>query len=198
MFTGIVTATGTVRALANGKRGRLTLSAPKRIHGAKLGASVAVAGACLTVAGKGRGTLAFDLSPETLKRTTLGKRKKGDHVNLERSLRLGDELGGHFVMGHVDAVGTVKAVKRFPGGTRLRVSLPKAIAKLVAEKGSVALDGVSLTVNRVGASAFEVMLIPATLYTTTLKGLKPGDCVNLEADVMARYGRRAKRLMKPR
>ncbi|HXV74145.1 MAG TPA: riboflavin synthase [Sphingomonadales bacterium] len=196
MFTGIVTATGTVRALKKSKGARLTLTVPKRFYRAAIGASISVSGVCLTLAAKGRGALSFDLSPETLKRTTLGLLKMGDAVNLERPLRLGDEFGGHIVMGHVDAAGRVKALHKAKGGTKAVISLPKGLAPLVAEKGSIAVDGVSLTVNRVTRGGFEVMLIPHTLYTTALKGLKAGARVNLEADVMARHAKRAKDLLR--
>jgi len=198
MFSGIITATGAVRALKKAKAARLVVAVPSAFQRTAIGASVCVSGACLTVAAKGRGWLAFDLSLETLKCTTLGKLRKGDRVNLERSLKLGEELGGHFVMGHVDAVGRVRRVTGARGGTALEISLPRVIAALVAAKGSIAVDGVSLTVNRVEGGAFTVMLVPHTLYTSALKGLKRGDAVNLEADVMARYGRRARKFLKRR
>lgn len=192
MFTGIVQATGTVKTLVKIPPAQLTLAVPNSISRAPRGASVCVSGVCLTLARKGNKTVSFNLSSETLSRTTLGTLTLGKTVNVERSLKVGSELGGHFVMGHVDACARVKELEHKSGGTRVVIALPKALSPLVVKKGSIAIDGVSLTVNRVKQGAFEVMLIPHTLYTTTLKSLKAGDLVNLEADVVARYCRRAK------
>jgi len=182
MFTGIVQAMG--RVAFNGK-GRLRVRSA--IRRPPRGASVAVNGTCLTVVGNG-GSLEFDMTPETLSRTNLGRLRPGDFVNLEKSLRAGDPLGGHFVSGHVDARARVLSARRLPDGSaRMRFSLPRAIAPLVAEKGSIAVDGVSLTVSRRGRGFFEAVFIPYTLRHTTLGKRKPGDAVNLEADLIARH-----------
>jgi riboflavin synthase len=151
------------------------------------GESVACNGACLTVVERGGGRMTFDAVPETLARTTLGAWKQGTRVNLERALRLSDRLGGHLVQGHVDGVGKVLARVTEGLGARLTVSLPPGIAPLVAEKGSIAIDGVSLTVARAGRDRFEVALIPETLSRTTLGAAAPGTQVNLEADIVARH-----------
>jgi riboflavin synthase len=152
-----------------------------------LGESVACSGACLTVVERGGGLVSFDAVPETLSRTTIGTWRPGTRVNLERALALGDRLGGHLVQGHVDAVGEV--LRRIPEGqgARLTISLAASIAALVAEKGSIAVDGVSLTVASAGRDRFEVALIPETLARTTLGDAQPGAKVNLEADVIARH-----------
>jgi len=152
-----------------------------------LGESVANSGACLTVVERGGGLVGFDAVPETLARTIIGGWRPGTRVNLERALRLSDRLGGHLVAGHVDAVGEVLARKPEGQGARLTISLPPALAPLVAEKGSVAIDGVSLTVASAGRDRFEVALIPETLARTTLGEATPGRLVNLEADVVARH-----------
>jgi riboflavin synthase len=189
MFTGLVSDTGLVERLAPTQGGaRLTLR-PSRldVDALALGESVACSGACLTVVERGGGAVSFDAVPETLSRTTLGSWRPGTKVNLERALAVGDRLGGHLVAGHVDAVGEV--LRRAPEGqgARLTFSLPSAIAPLVAEKGSVAIDGVSLTVARVTRAEFDVALIPETLQRTTLGAAQPGTKVNLEADVVARH-----------
>jgi riboflavin synthase len=152
-----------------------------------LGESVACSGVCLTVVERGGGVVSFDAVPETLARTTVGGWRAGTAVNLERALALSDRLGGHLVQGHVDAVGRVISRAAEGQGARLRIALPAPIAPLVAEKGSIAVDGVSLTVAAVGRDWFEVALIPETLARTTLGGAQPGIPVNLEADVVARH-----------
>jgi riboflavin synthase len=189
MFTGLVSDMGVVERIAPRQGGaRLTLR-PKalRVDELALGESVACSGACLTVVERGGGLVAFDAVPETLARTTIGGWRPGTAVNLERALALSDRLGGHLVLGHVDAVGAVVSRAAEGEGARLRVSLPASIAPLVAEKGSVAVDGVSLTVAAVGRDWFEVALIPETLARTTLGAAGPGAPVNLEADVVARH-----------
>ena len=188
MFTGLVLGTGAVVALEPRAPGaRLRLSAGPLAGRAGVGDSVAVDGCCLTVVGRGEDELVFDVVPETLARTTLGERKPGARVNLELPLRPEDRLGGHFVQGHVDAVGRVRSVERGAGGAVLRVSLPPALAGQVAEKGSIAVDGVSLTVASVDADSFTAALIPHTLALTTLGERREGDRVNLEGDVLAKY-----------
>jgi riboflavin synthase len=158
-----------------------------RVDGLAPGESVACSGACLTVVERGEGLVSFEAIPETLSRTTLGSWRPGTRVNLERALALGERLGGHLVAGHVDAVGQVLARVAEGQGARLTLSLPPAIAPLVAEKGSVAVDGVSLTVAAARRDRFEIALIPETLARTTLGDATPGTAVNLEADLIARH-----------
>ncbi len=189
MFTGLVSDRGVVERVSPRQGGaRLTLrpsSLP--VDELALGESICCSGACLTVVECGQGLVSFEAVPETLSRTTLGAWRPGGLVNLERALRLSDRLGGHRVAGHVDAVGEVLSRAPEGQGARLGVSLPEAIAPLVAEKGSVAVDGVSLTVARAGRDRFEVALIPETLARTTLGEAAPGRPVNLEADLVARH-----------
>jgi riboflavin synthase len=177
MFTGIVTAVGRIEKLKplQVATGRLPLA------DVRIGESICVQGCCLTVVKKAKGRLWFDVSRETL-RVTAGLDRPGE-VNLEKSLGLGDKLGGHLVTGHVDGVGVV--LKHSNGF--LQVKLPKSLSRYVARKGSITIDGVSLTVNRVKGAAFEVNLIPHTLKVTTLKRLVRGARVNLEIDLLARY-----------
>ena len=189
MFTGLVSDMGAVERLVPRQGGaRLTLR-PRAldVDALVLGESVACSGVCLTVVERGGGLVSFDAVPETLSRTTVGGWRPGSLVNLERALALGDRLGGHLVQGHVDAVGEVLARTPEGQGARLAVSLPASIAPLVAEKGSIAVDGVSLTVAAAGRDRFEVALIPETLARTTLGEARPGTRVNLEADVVARH-----------
>jgi len=189
MFTGLVSDIGVVERLVPKQGGaRLTIR-PARLAVDALvhGESVACSGACLTVVEAGMGLVSFEAVPETLARTTLGAWRPGTRVNLERALALGERLGGHLVQGHVDAVGEVLARVAEGQGARLTVSLPAAIAPLVAEKGSIAVDGVSLTVAAVTRDRFELALIPETLTATTLGAASPGTKVNLEADVLARH-----------
>jgi riboflavin synthase len=148
---------------------------------------VAVNGACLTVVRKDEHGFAFELGPETLARTTLGRLEPGDRVNLERPLRLGGSLGGHLVLGHVDGVATVEATTRVESSARLRVGFDRTLDALMIPQGSVAVDGVSLTVAALGSGWLEIMLIPHTLAVTTLGTVKPGEMVNIEADVIGKY-----------
>jgi riboflavin synthase len=152
-----------------------------------LGDSVAIDGCCLTVVDQGHAWLAFDAIPETLRRTTLGAREPGEAVNLELPLRAGDRLGGHFVQGHVDAVAEVLDRREENGDVVLTLSIPEALAGQIVEKGSVAVDGVSLTVSAQKGATFGVALIPHTLEVTTLGRRKKGDAVNLEGDILAKY-----------
>ncbi len=201
MFTGIVTAVGEVTALER-RDGlvRLAIESGYDAARAEIGASVAHDGCCLTLveitarAGGGMRHV-VEVAAESLAFTTLGDLNVGDKVNLERSLRLGDELGGHIVQGHVDGLGEVICVSGDGEGWRLRIKPPHTIAHLIAAKGSVAVHGVSLTVNEVDETGFGVLIIPHTWSVTTLSRLKAGDKVNLEADMMARY---AARLMEAR
>jgi riboflavin synthase len=195
MFTGIVTALGEVKAVER-RDGlvRLTIASRYDASSVDIGASVAHDGVCLTVVeteGRQGGMRhVAEVAAESLALTTLGDLEPGDRVNLERSLRVGDELGGHIVQGHVDGLGEVLSVKQDGEGWRLRIKPPHAIEHLIAPKGSIAVAGVSLTVNEVDAEGFGVLIIPHTWAVTTLSRLKAGDKVNLEADMMARYAAR--------
>jgi riboflavin synthase len=192
MFSGLVTALGEVGALRRRGSGailEIRCSLPGEPVAA--GESVAVQGACLTVVAPVGGGFSADVSRETLARTTLGSLRPGAAVNLERSLRLDTRLGGHLVLGHVDATTTVVSVRELGGFANVRFALPAALAPEVAEKGSLAVDGVSLTVSGLGEGWFEVALVPTTLASTTFGSLRPGARVNLETDILAKYVRRA-------
>lgn len=188
MFTGLITDVGRLRArepLEKGVRFEIETGFP--MDEVAIGASIACSGACLTVVEKGEDWFAVDVSAETLDKTTLDGWQAGRRINLERSLRLGDELGGHIVSGHVDGVAEI--VDRGPDGeaTRFTIRPPAELAHFVASKGSVALDGVSLTVNELSDGGFGVCIIPHTAAETTFGDLRPGDRVNLEIDMLARY-----------
>jgi len=188
MFTGLVEETGTITRLVRlGEGGRLSVRARTVVEGTRVGDSIAVSGACLTVVEVQSGGFVVDCMPETLTRTTLGGLAPGSAVNLERSLALGGRLGGHFVLGHVDAVGEILDVRTAANAWEVRVSLPELVRSSVAAKGSIAIDGISLTVTEVATDSFAVGIIPHTLRETTLRGAKTGQRVNLEADVLARY-----------
>ncbi|HEY1330137.1 MAG TPA: riboflavin synthase [Actinomycetota bacterium] len=190
MFTGIVEERATVSRAGP----RLVVAARVVSQDAEPGASIAVNGVCLTVVERAseRGdepgaALAFDLSPETLSRSTLGDLRDGDPVNLERPVTLLTRMGGHLVQGHVDGVGDVEAVRPVEGGVEMAFSIPGELERYVVEKGSIAVDGVSLTVTGTAPGRFEVALIPHTLEATTLGARRPGDRVNLEVDIMSKY-----------
>jgi riboflavin synthase len=188
MFTGLVEGTGEIAGLTSGAEGlRLTVKTSFPASELTLGESVAVAGACLTVVAITPPATAFEVSPETLNRSTFPLKKVGDRVNLERSLKLGDRLGGHLVTGHVDGVGTVKELRSGPAHFQLKIALPPALSRFVIEKGSIAVDGVSLTVNACQGNAFTVNIIPFTAQETTVATLKVGDRVNLETDIIGKY-----------
>ena len=189
MFTGIVEEVGTVRELARkGDVTRLAVAATVTCEGSDLGASVAVNGVCLTVVARAASELVFELGPETLTRTALGRLAVGQRVNLERPLRFGGALGGHLVLGHVDGVGTVDTVTRVESTTRVRIALgDPGLTPLLIPQGSVAVEGVSLTVAALAGTTFEVMLIPHTLAVTTLDALVAGQAVNIETDVIGKY-----------
>lgn len=188
MFTGIVTDVGRVRAVADTDRDkRFEIETRFDLSTVEIGASIAHAGCCLTVVEKGEGWFAVEVSGETLSRTTLGDWTPGYPVNLERSARVGDELGGHIVSGHVDGVGEVVSVAAEGGSHRVRIRVPRPLHRYIAEKGSIAVEGVSLTVNDVEDDVFGVNLIPHTWDVTTLGRLQPGSRVNLEIDMLARY-----------
>ena len=192
MFTGIVTDMGRVRAVTKTSEGdgegrRFEIETALDVGDIEIGGSIAHAGACMTVIEKGDDWYAIEVSAESLSKTTLGGWEEGTRMNLERAMRLGDELGGHMVGGHVDGVGEVTG--RTPEGDSVRFTFraPDALAKYLAPKGSITIDGVSLTVNEVNGAEFGVNIIPHTQDVTTIGALQPGDKVNLEIDMVARY-----------
>jgi len=189
MFTGIGEGLGCVgRMAADAVPERLVIGAKLTLEGSEVGASIAVNGACLTVVTRNRDGFEFEIGPETLARTTLGRLGASDPVNLERPLRFGGALGGHLVLGHVDGVGTVDDVARVESTARVRIRVPEGdLPPLMVPQGSVAVDGVSLTIAALGEATFDVMLIPHTLEVTTLGRLRAGQPVNLEADVIGKY-----------
>jgi riboflavin synthase len=184
MFTGLVREIGTVTSMDGG---RLTIEAPETARNAALGDSVAIDGVCLTVVDHDESSLSFDTVPETLARTALGTLEQGSRVNLEPALRAGDTLGGHYVQGHVDGVGRVLSVGAEGEGRRARFEAPPELLRYIVEKGSIAVQGTSLTVAAVDETGFEVALIPHTLQETTFGDLVPEQPVNLETDVLAKY-----------
>ncbi|MDP5280437.1 riboflavin synthase [Sphingomonas sp. DG1-23] len=198
MFTGIVTDIGTIAAASRQGDLRVEISTCYDVDTIDLGASISCSGVCLTVVDKGAGRVAFDVSAETVSRTAAGMWTEGRRLNLERALRLGDELGGHIVTGHVDGVGTVSEWREEGGSHRLIIAADKDLAPYVAAKGSITVDGVSLTVNAVEDTARGVNLhlniIPHTAAVTTFGGIEIGQAVNLEIDVLARYLQRMESL----
>jgi riboflavin synthase len=196
MFTGIITDVGAVQLIT--KRGDTTIKIATTYDPATiaLGASIACAGACLTVIAKGgregAGWFSVEASAETLSKTTLGAWVEGTRVNLERSLKVGEEIGGHIVSGHVDGVGDVVSVTPEGDSVRFKIRAPKPLAKFIAAKGSIALDGTSLTVNEVDGTTFGVNIIPHTAKVTTWGQVKAGGKVNIEIDMLARYLARLK------
>jgi len=188
MFTGIVTDIGRVRSVRQTERDRrYEIDTAWDTAGIDLGASISHAGCCLTVTEKGPGWFAVEVSGETLSKTTLGDWREGDQVNLERAAKLGDELGGHIVSGHVDGLGRVVSVTPEGGSHRMDIEAPGPLHRYIAAKGSITVDGVSLTVNTVDDRVFGLNIIPHTWDATTLGRLKAGDAVNLEIDMLARY-----------
>ena len=188
MFTGIVTDVGRVRAVRDTNRDRrFEIETSYDLAGVDLGASISHAGCCLTVVDKGQGWFAVEVSGETLAMTTLGAWKAGTRINLERAARAGDEMGGHIVSGHVDGVGEVLSVVPEGGSHRLRIRAPRPLHRYIAPKGSITVEGVSLTVNEVEDDVFGVNIIPHTWEVTTLGALAAGSAVNLEIDMLARY-----------
>lgn len=188
MFTGIVTDVGRVRSVRETNRDRrYEIETAWDTATIDLGASISHAGCCLTVVEKGEGWFAVEVSAETLSKTTLGDWSEGTPVNLERAARLGDEMGGHIVSGHVDGLGEVLSITPEGGSHRLRIRAPRPLHRLIAPKSSITVEGVSLTVNEVEDDVFGLNIIPHTWDVTTLGGLKPGSRVNLEIDMLARY-----------
>jgi riboflavin synthase len=188
VFTGIVRELGRVVSLEGGReQARLVVAAPGLAPQLEVGDSVAVDGCCLTVVGNHDGTLAFDLSAETISRSAVGALEAGQGANLEPAIRVGEPLGGHYVQGHVDAVGRVRSLVPEGEGVRMWLEAPPDVIRYCVEKGSLTVAGVSLTIAELTEDALAVALIPHTLEVTTLGDAKPGDAVNLEADVIAKY-----------
>ena len=191
MFTGIVEEVGRVESMEHPGQPagvkRLSINATRTLEGLKLGDSIAVNGACLTVTNLDGGCFRVELAPETLRRTNLGSLQPGWGVNLERSLAVGDRLGGHIVQGHVDARGRVSSLVPEGDCVIMRFRAPRRLMPYIVEKGFVAIDGISLTVVKRGASSFTVSVIPYTLENTALKGRSVGEAVNLEVDILAKY-----------
>ncbi len=187
MFTGIITDLGSVRSISGDGDKRFEFNTTYETSGIDDGASIACSGACLTVIDKGPGWFAAMVSNETLSCTTLKQWEEGTPVNLERAMKVGDELGGHIVSGHVDGIGEIVSIEPDADSHRIRFRPPLEIAKLIAAKGSVAIDGISLTVNDVEGGTFGVNIIPHTMAVTTMGKKRPGDAVNLEVDMLARY-----------
>jgi riboflavin synthase len=195
MFTGLVSDVGEVSSVEPRgalRRVRVLCSYPS--ESIALGASIACGGPCLTVVGSGiahgKSWFDVDIAAETLARTTAVTWKPGEQINLERSLKIGDELGGHIVTGHIDGIAEILSIEDFDGMKRFWIRAPHGLSRFIAEKGSVSLDGTSLTVNGVKGDAFSILLIPHTLHVTTWGGKRTGDAVNLEVDLMARYAAR--------
>lgn len=188
MFTGLVEELGTVRGLARGAdSAKIHLQAQKVLEDIKIGDSIAVNGVCLTAVEFDRGRFVADVMAETLARTNLANLRPGDRVNLERALRLGDRLGGHLVSGHIDGVGTITRQEKNDIATLITITAPPGVMKYIIKKGSVAIDGASLTVVDFGSGSFQVSLIPHTAHMTTLGLKKTGDTVNLEGDLVGKY-----------
>ncbi|MDB5700116.1 MAG: riboflavin synthase [Sphingomonadales bacterium] len=192
MFTGIITDLGTVRSVEARGDTRMVIATSYDLETVDMGASIACSGVCLTVVAKGADSFTVDVSAESVDRTSPAMWKQGARLNLERAVKVGDELGGHIVTGHVDGVGTVVEVRPKGDSLRITISVHSAIAPYIAEKGSITIDGVSLTVNQVedqadGTARFAVNIIPHTAEKTTVGSLSAGDTVNLEIDVLARY-----------
>ena len=187
MFTGIITDVGRIAAIDDRNGRALTIETALPLAEIPIGGSIATSGVCFTAVEKGEDWFSVVASGATLDVTTAGSWQVGDRVNLERSLRIGDELGGHIVFGHVDAVGRVSALDPVAESHRLEVEIPAALAPLIAVKGSIAVDGISLTVNEVRDRRFAVNIIPHTFAETNLADRRPGDPVNIEVDMLARY-----------
>ena len=187
MFTGIITDIGTIRSVTRAGDTRFEIVTSYDLATVDLGASIACNGCCLTVIEKGKDWFAIQASAETLSKTTLGQWTQGTHINLERALKIGDELGGHIVSGHVDGLGEILSITPEGGSQRFSFRVPDALARFIAPKGSVAIDGTSLTVNEVEGNKFGVNIIPHTQAVTTWGTMVEGQRVNIEIDMLARY-----------
>ena len=188
MFTGIIENKGKVlRVEYRGLEKRLTIEFPRHLTEVQLGDSININGVCLTIVEKEGERVGFDLSSETLQKTVLGELKEGDRVNLERALKLNDRLGGHIVTGHIDGIGVIVEKKEERGFINLKIRIPKPVSKYVVQKGSIAIDGISLTVNECQGEEIQLTLIPYTLEKTTLMDKKIGDRVNVEVDILGKY-----------
>ncbi len=188
MFTGIIEGLGTIKEIQPAGQGKqLILDADFVLDETRIGDSIAVNGVCLTVVALARKRFHVDASPETLSKTTLGRAKIGDRVNLERALRLSDRIGGHLVAGHVDGLGSIKQKKRVGNSIVVAINVPESITRYLIEKGSVAVDGISLTVNHTRRDGFDVSIIPHTAKMTTIDLYRIGDLVNIEADMIGKY-----------
>jgi riboflavin synthase len=187
VFTGIVEATGEVLELRTGASQFVRLRASEIVNETAIGESVAINGCCLTITSRNEDELTFDLLAETLSRTNLGSLQSGDRVNLERALPANGRIGGHFVQGHIDCASRVVAFDNIANDWRLEIDLPSQFSQYVVAKGSIALNGVSLTVAELGASSFVVWIIPHTYAATNLSLIRPGDAVNVEFDLLAKY-----------
>lgn len=195
MFTGIVEEVGSIAGVERGaKSAKLKINAKTVLEGTKLGDSIAVNGVCLTVTSMASGTFTADVMAETLRRSSLGALSTGSMVNLERAMAADGRFGGHIVSGHIDATGTVKSLVREDNAVWVTIAAESSVLRYIVEKGSIAIDGISLTVAYVDDSCFKVSIIPHTAKETTLLQKKPGDIVNLECDVIAKY---IEKLMKP-
>ena len=188
MFTGIIEGLGTITELRQSGQGkRLALEADFLLGHTKIGDSISVSGACLTVVAIEGKCIKVDVSPETLARTTLGRSKIGDRVNLERALRLSDRIDGHLVSGHIDGMGTLKHKKNTGNAIIITIGVPESLSRYMIKKGSVAVDGISLTINNLGIDGFDVSIIPHTAKLTTIGFNKVGDLVNIETDMIGKY-----------
>jgi len=198
MFTGIVQELGTVKEIrASGSVHRLSVVSKHISGNANIGDSVAVNGVCLTVVGSGRNEITFEVMAESLEKTNLCRARRGEDVNLEPALRLGDKVSGHLVSGHIDGTGVIQKLKKATNTCEIRIEVPESFIKHIVAKGSIAVDGVSLTVGEVGRNWFSVYIIPHTLKSTRLKALKTRDAVNIELDLMAKYAEQSHSGTKP-
>ena len=190
MFTGIVEGMGKVKSISKSRKGAdiaLRVELGKLSRGLKRGDSVCINGACLTVTKLSKGEAEFEMVAETIRRTNLGDVRRGDSVNIERSMRVGDRIEGHFVLGHVDGTGIINKIEKMPSETKIWIKLEKGLTKSLVSKGSISIDGISLTLVDVKGDRVSVSLIPHTLEITTLRAKRRGDSVNIETDILGKY-----------
>ncbi len=188
MFTGLIQDVGVIKAIDNGSDDlRIEIEVSLDVTKVQVGASISCSGCCLTVVGKSKNSLFFDVSKETLGKTVIGSWRVMSRVNIEPSLKLGDEMGGHIVSGHIDTVTNIISIEPQGESKKIRIAIPEGYAGYIAQKGSIAVDGISLTVNDVSDDYFEVNIIPHTWEHTTLSDRKAGDNINIEIDMLARY-----------